>query len=846
MILVIFTVGLFRTLKKYDFNKIAHKNFKERHPSNNLQHMSDKTILEINLNEEYKIKIEEGKKFNESIFKDVYREALSNVIEIVRHYESNKDSKYDDFNNIIAFTGERGKGKSSSMISFRDALIHKDHKKHEAFFKMSAMESENSFMYRNYYNYSRELIDYEFLKNKSFAGLDIIDPSLFRGESLFEIILAKMFQKFQINISKNDSDINNDEKRNLIKHFQNVFQNLQIINSDRKDLYRKESIEVLSKLATSSNLRDGFKDLVKKYLDIFEKKKNFLVITIDDFDLSFSSTYSMLEDIRQYLIQPNIIVLLSLNKNQLFDGIHNEFIKEVHDKIVDLDVLKNRAGKYIEKLLPISRMIELPSFTVKSDRNNITSVIVKKYGHEKDEYQLKDSDNLHDFLVQYLNYKLDLFIAIYKFRQNFIIPKTLREIKELIQNAEESDSDRFKKYILLKSYNELDRDYSKLFLSIETNENTALLIIEQFIINNFKDLDPKLVSLIKTTNPDHLSIGDLISLFENIEKQVDINDIKVLKFTDYTKAFISLLVSNNNLLKNTNRFLYNGFELRFPREYNIRRDWVKFNLKNKLSEFKNEDSIFLVYSLIHFYGDPDNNYRNSSLNYFFRFFESFNQGVLNPFSIFTNYLEIRDHFLTEHTDRTYLHDHISEYDDIFLSKLDDPSFAQEFIEGISNYAFNFRERQPDDYFSLIYVYLYRGGIQTLETLRSKYKFLIDGRAIDSYINFPLFKIWEKEMNKSNSVARRLINEMYESSKPDKNKKNNNDLNRIIIEYLKKDLSNKRILTNFKNKIKTIDSESSIIKYIGDFYFKLGTYRSLEDLTRAQNNFISYLNDFVNG
>ncbi|MDV3628501.1 hypothetical protein CMU78_09465 [Elizabethkingia anophelis] len=807
--------------------------------------MSDKTILEINLNEEYKIKIEEGNKFNESIFKDVYKEALTNVIEIVQHYESNKKSKYDDFNNIIAFTGERGKGKSSSMISFRDALIYKDHKEHEAFFEMPTMEREDSFMYRSYY-YSHELIDYEFLKNKSFAGLDIIDPSLFRGESLFEIILAKMFQKFQTNISKNDCDINNEDKRNLIKHFQNVFQNLQIINSDRKDLYKKESIEVLSKLATSSNLRDGFKDLVKTYLDIFEKKKNFLVITIDDFDLSFSSTYSMLEDIRQYLIQPNIIVLLSLNKNQLFDGIHNEFIKEVHDKIVDLDVLKNRAGKYIEKLLPISRMIELPSFTVKNDRNNITSVIVKKYGHETDKYPLKNSNNLHDFLVQYLNSKLNLFIPIYKFRQNLIIPKTLREIKELIQNAEESDSNKFKKYILLKSYNELDRDYSKLFLGIETNENTALLIIEQFIINQFKDLDPKLVSLIRTTNPDHLSIGDLISLFENVEKQIDINNIKALKFIDYTKAFISLLISNNNLLKNTNRFLYNGFESRFPREYNIRRDWVKFNIENKLSEFKSDDSIFLVYSLIHFYGDSDYNYRNSTLNYFFRFFESFNQGILNPFSIFTNYLQIRDYFLFENINRENMNEEILKYDDIFLSKLDDPSFAQEFIEGISNYAFNLREKQPDDYFSLIYVYLYRGGIQTLETLSNKYKFLMNERIIDSYINFPLFKIWEKEMNKSNSVARRLINEMYESSKPDKNKKNNNDLNRIIIEYLKKDLLNKRILTNFKNKIKAIDSESTIIKHIEDFYVKLGTYKTLEDRARAHNNFVLRLRDFING
>uniref|UniRef100_A0AAU6WKQ1 DUF87 domain-containing protein n=1 Tax=Chryseobacterium endophyticum TaxID=1854762 RepID=A0AAU6WKQ1_9FLAO len=88
--------------------------------------MSDKPILEINLNDEYKIRIETGNDFEDSIFKEVYKEALKNVIEIVRHHDTYKNLKYDDFNNIIAFTGERGKGKSSSMISFRDALVNKE------------------------------------------------------------------------------------------------------------------------------------------------------------------------------------------------------------------------------------------------------------------------------------------------------------------------------------------------------------------------------------------------------------------------------------------------------------------------------------------------------------------------------------------------------------------------------------------------------------------------------------------------------------------------------------------------------------------------------------------------
>ena len=228
--------------------------------------MSNNTTLEINLNEDYKIKIEKGKDFNQSIFQNVYKNALKSVIEIVKH--SDKDNNdYDDFNNIIAFTGERGKGKSSSMISFRDALVNKESMCHKPFF---------------------EKHEDQYLLKKSFASIDIIDPSLFRGEeSLMEIILAKMFQKFQLEIKKSDSDVTQDVKRNLIQHFQNVFENLQIINSDRKELYKKESIEALSKLATSSNLRESFKKLISCYLKNFEKNKNYLIIAIDDFDMNF-------------------------------------------------------------------------------------------------------------------------------------------------------------------------------------------------------------------------------------------------------------------------------------------------------------------------------------------------------------------------------------------------------------------------------------------------------------------------------------------------------------------------------------------------------------------------------
>lgn len=318
------------------------------------------STLVINLNEEYRIKIENGNDFHNSIFKDVYINAAKNVIDIINQSDYFKkkyttDREYDDFNNIIAFTGERGMGKSSSMISFRDALVNNKEINHIDFF------NTNNFYNNNLKN------GFEILRNKKFAEIDIIDPSLFKGnESLFEIILAKMFSKFQNELKSNKSNLSDDERRKLISNFQKVFENLQIINSDRKEVYKLETIEALSKLATSSNLRECFKSLVDEYLKTFENK-DFLVIAIDDFDLNISKTYEMLEDIRQILIQKKIIVLIACKMEQLRESVLNNFYKEFEILIkyksneLTENELINKTEKYIEKLLPFEKRLELPN-----------------------------------------------------------------------------------------------------------------------------------------------------------------------------------------------------------------------------------------------------------------------------------------------------------------------------------------------------------------------------------------------------------------------------------------------------------------------------------------------------
>lgn len=90
--------------------------------------MTDEKILTIVKGEEFKICIQE-KIRQTDIFYDQYVSAAGMLDTIVANWDSEKSAPWyqlDSENNIIAFCGERGEGKSSAMISFVNAAYRGD------------------------------------------------------------------------------------------------------------------------------------------------------------------------------------------------------------------------------------------------------------------------------------------------------------------------------------------------------------------------------------------------------------------------------------------------------------------------------------------------------------------------------------------------------------------------------------------------------------------------------------------------------------------------------------------------------------------------------------------------
>lgn len=639
---------------------------------NSLKNNQHSTTLLIDISDEYKVRIEDGKEFSKSIFFKIYKDAFRNTYEIVRQNESAK-SDLDVYNNIIVFSGERGRGKSSSMVSFLKSLTNiQKFKKVDFFLDFPISE----------------------IINRKFASLDIIDPSLFKGEeTLFEIIVAKMFSKFQNSFSNSGKEINHDDKRLVLKEFQKVFTNLKVINGGKKYIYDREPIDALSALAYGSNLYSSFTSLIDVYLDKVEQCE-FLVIAIDDFDLNMADTYKMLEDIRQFLIQHKILILVSCRIEQVYQSVENNFLnqfgrlparfedrKTSHTITINegrgysqrininengpregnfhIDPLRIQANRYVEKLFPLSHILSMPvitdtnplpiefregkyvtpkidKFIINIDKELFTENkplnYLSQYAEsDKIGTEVFVGNNLQDVVLDLIYSKTGVFINKPTYRLNAIIPNTLRQVHSLIGAITLSvDSlSNLKNYIVDIAQNELPSKLVDIFINLEKQEfqmmnlhflNFMGIIREHFDISNKNDFN----YLLYPKNPGNVSLGDTYSVLKRFYDNVRNHDELAVKFLDYISIYLAVrtkIMERSNpskLMQATMGGYFNGYNEVFPvqRRGGKRRDWVTFRL-NQWDELSDEERYWLGF-FIQFLGVYQNDYRDKKESPFFK------------------------------------------------------------------------------------------------------------------------------------------------------------------------------------------------------------------------------------
>lgn len=427
--------------------------------------MGTNSILTIIKGQEFKV-VDKHFIGEDDIFLDQYKQAAEMLNTIVNESKGSAENHFlnEYENNIIAFCGERGEGKSSAMLTFINSLYEDywedEEGEEEVEDNSNDNKKENTDKEPKRYNLFK---NYRNLDKKHFAEPIIVDPSQFdEVHNILDIILAKLYRNFSKKYNENNRCADEYIINELQDQFQKVYREVSMINNQAKmldDEFDYEgNIGKLSKLGESTGLKEDFQKLIKQYL-IFVRKsgsegreKQNLIIAVDDLDLCNSNAYKMAEQIRKYLIIPQIVIVMAVRIEQLemcveentiagFKGIVG--VSKQYDQGEQRRInteIQSMSERYVAKLIPKARRIYLP----KAQSLEGIQVIYK----EKDSinrkgriiWRSKENESLVNAVLHLIHRRTGMIFLPEKSGMSYLLPNNLRDMVNWIVLVAEMDN----------------------------------------------------------------------------------------------------------------------------------------------------------------------------------------------------------------------------------------------------------------------------------------------------------------------------------------------------------------------------------------------------------------------
>jgi len=271
-----------------------------------------------------------------------------------KKHKCGDDSEQDlnNIQNIIAFTGRRGTGKTSAMLSILESLTLQ--------------------------KYSEDFQDEKYgFNSKSYTTFPYIDAAMMtQDEDLFEIVLAKMAtsvkNRFGTSFDRNykyyERQAAIDSVYEKINKVYDHYSQLMGFNSDSS----KIGCNFMEMITNKHNVRNEFVDLVKEYTNLFgteEKNDCYLIICIDDIDMSLPNHMSIMQCIHQYFMIPKVIVLVSFNFELLNATLQRDFYSKLQINGSDskehenhMHLTRSQTYDFLKKVIPPDMRITMPSW----------------------------------------------------------------------------------------------------------------------------------------------------------------------------------------------------------------------------------------------------------------------------------------------------------------------------------------------------------------------------------------------------------------------------------------------------------------------------------------------------
>lgn len=494
--------------------------------------METTKTLTIVSGEEFKIHVND-KIERTDIFYELYEKAAKMLADIVDRkentingdiYGSDRWYKTDYENNIIAFCGERGEGKSSVMVSFMKAICDRQT--------------------------SGTIFDaYPCIRNTCFSEPIIIDPSLFDDvHNVLDIILATLYKNFRKQYEKEYQEIGTMQREELLNQFQKVYRCISLINNQSKildDEFDYEgSISKLSKLGESTMLRDEFKDLVEKYLKFMLGKQgenSKLLIAIDDLDLCSLHAYDMAEQIRKYLVIPNVVIVMALKIEQLQLCIKEQNFRSYKDSLKQkqqntniYEEVNGMAERYVTKLIPSVRRIHMPDIQTMP---NVEIQYKDRVG--KNINVGRNPDVVSAVLLNYIYDRTGMRFLLEDFGESYLLPTNLRDIVSLIailgdmKGVDEEFTQTEKNAVYFENIQKFCAYYEKVWVPKYLESDKG---IERLIRRGYVRMHENVIFELK--NSEYLNASVLLKLRKDNILEEEYNFSNVIGQLDYLKKNI--------------------------------------------------------------------------------------------------------------------------------------------------------------------------------------------------------------------------------------------------------------------------------------------------------------------
>lgn len=403
----------------------------------------------------------------ENIMFPVYKQAIQALVGIVQQsqeFNTNCRRNRREFDvleqerlfryssNIIAFSGQRGGGKTSTMLSFSRMIQsigrergYNRERDDRGEFKVTfdSLDQEDQ----------KGLSDaLKELERATFAVMPPIEPSVLEGkQSILSVVLSRLIEYAESFMRQESQEGGDEEKldrmqRKLMRDYQDCLSGINGIKYQQDAT--PQDLTALQNISDGSRLRQSFATFVQDLLELIydldrKNTSTYLVLQLDDADSQIDHAYQVLEDVRKYLVIPNMVILMSADMDIFRRLVLERYVSQFpslgrqngEGELLWRD-LRRMSSKYLDKLIPSIQLVTLPP---------LDELVLQKGDSLKLRYlERPDSENyvfrwaqhadlgLQDFLLTAIYQKTGVIFVAHTAYVNNIVPTTMRGMMHML------------------------------------------------------------------------------------------------------------------------------------------------------------------------------------------------------------------------------------------------------------------------------------------------------------------------------------------------------------------------------------------------------------------------------